>query len=215
MVPYVFLFGIVLVVAVGIYFKMYPRFPPSERRIENFANPAVAPNQPSCVQRSADALVLLGLFKPCPDQRNAPTEDAVDRVELQLILNKLTCLDADVSNNGVDGYNTLKLPFNTTHDTEPLTNFVGRCLNNGTRSRDLEVIMDRYERRGTTLIKNLCLRKGIDSKAPLDHYAEVTKNTMNSLTTNCLAKHSSLDTPFGPRDPGFSVPFSVSTLSPY
>ena len=76
----------------------------------------------------------MSLFKPCPDV--LPSEDATDRVELALILNKLTCLDADVSNNGVDGYNTLKLPYNTSHDAEPLTNFVGRCLNNGTRSRD-------------------------------------------------------------------------------
>jgi hypothetical protein len=213
MVPLLFLVGIVVVVAVGVYFKMYPRFP--QTHYENFANPAVAPNQPSCVERSGDALVLLGLFKPCPDQYNAPTTDAVDRVELQLILNKLTCLDADVTNNGVAGYNTLNLPYNTSHDAEPLTNFVGRCLNNGTRSRDLEIVMDRYEKRGNTLIKQLCANKKIDPKAPLEHFAEVLKTTMNALTTNCLAQHSSLDKPFGPRDPGFSVPFTVSNLAPY
>jgi hypothetical protein len=204
------LFFLVLVIGAGVYFQTYPQMP---KRYENFANPAVAPNEPSCVHRSADAQILMSLFKPCPD--TLPSEDSVDRVELALILNKLTCLDADVSNNGVDGYNTLKLPYNTSHDAEPLTNFVGRCLNNGTRSRDLEIVIDRFEKRGATLIKNLCKRKDLDIKEPLYHFGEVIKTTMNSLTTNCLTQHASLDKPFGPRDPGFSVPYSVDRLAAY
>jgi hypothetical protein len=203
---------LVVVIASGIYFHMYPKFPPTAR-YENFANPAVSPDKPTCVHRSVDAQVLMGLFKQCP--KSSPTDDATDREELALILNKLTCLDADVSNNGVDGYNTLKLPYNTSHDAEPLTNFVGRCLNNGTRSRDLEIVIDRFEKRGKTLIENLCRRKDIDSKEPLVHFAAVVKTTMNALTTNCLAKHSSLDRPYGPRDPGFMVPYSVDRLAQY
>jgi hypothetical protein len=203
---------LIAVIAAGLYFRMYPKFPPTAR-YENFANPAVAPDEPTCVHRSADAQVLMGLFKQCP--KRSPTEDATDREELALILNKLTCLDADVTNNGVNGYNTLKLPYNTSHDAEPLTNFVGRCLNNGTRSRDLEIVIDRFEKRGKTLIENLSRRMDIDSKEPLVHFAEVIKTTMNALTTNCLAHHSSLDRPYGPRDPGFTVPYSVDRLAPY
>lgn len=215
MIPVLIVFFTVLVilVMVGIHLRMYPRLPPSME--EGFSSPRVAPNQPTCVQRSGDAQHLLSLFAACADQYRAPGEDAQDRIELKLILNKLTCLDADVTNNGVSGYNTFNLPYNTSHDAEPLTNFVGRCLNNGTRSRDLEIVIDKYERRGSTLIKQLCRRANKDPKEPLNRYQNVVQTTMRALTDNCLAQHGSLDRPFGPRDPGFSVPFTVDRLSPF
>jgi hypothetical protein len=205
-----------MIVGLGVFFKMYPKFPVSEkRRIEKFSSPATAPFNPKCTQRNADAQVLLRLFPTCADESNAPTEDATDRAELTLILNKLTCLDADVNNSGVQGYNTLSLPYNTSHDHEPLTNFVGRCLNNGTRERDLGLVIEKYENRGNTLINQICKRLGMDGKTALEHYASVIKTTLRALKTNCLAHRSSLDKPFGPRDPGYSMPYSVGKLSPY
>ena len=206
----VFFTILLLVVMIGVRLNMYPSLP-----VEGFSSPRVAPNQPTCVQRNGDAQRLLAIFPTCADQYRAPGEDAQDRIELQLILNKLTCLDADVTNNGVSGYNTFNLPYNASHDAEPLTNFVGRCLNNGTRSRDLEIVIDRYEKRGNTLITQICKRANNDSKEPLGLFNEVIKTTMKALTQNCLAQHSSLDRPFGPRDPGFSVPFSVERLALY
>jgi hypothetical protein len=206
---------LIFMVAAGVYLKMYPQMPRSFSGYENFANPAVAPEEPNCIRRSLDAQALASLFKQCSDQRNAPTEDDMDRAELNLILQKLTCLDADVSNNGTNGYNTLKLQYNTSHDAEPLQNFVGRCLNNGTRSRDLEIMIDLYERRGNTIVKQLCSRAKIDAKEPLERYAEVIKTTMKTLTLNCLMKHTSLDRPYGVRDPGFSSSYMVDKLAPY
>ena len=207
---------LILIAGTGILFKMYPVFPPSEKKIkENFSSPVVAPFQPSCTQRNVDAQMLLRLFPTCGDETKAPTEDATDRAELSLILNKLTCLDADATNSGVGGYNTLKLKYNTSHDTEPLTNFVGRCLNNAVKQRDIEVIVDKYDKRGKTLINQICNRIGMDPKLAQEHYNSVVTMIMKSLTTNCLQKRSSLDTPYGPRDPGYSTPFSVESLAPF
>ena len=200
----------------GIVFKMYPVFPPSEKKIkENFSSPAVAPFQPKCTQRNSDAQMLMRLFPTCTDESRAPTEDATDRAELTLILNKLTCLDADATNSGVGGYNTLSLQYNTSHDTEPLTNFIGRCLNNGVKKRDIEIIVDKYDKRGKTLINQICNRTGMDPKLAQEHYNAVITVTIKSLTVNCLASRSSLDTPYGPRDPGYSTPYSVERLSPF
>ena len=214
--PLIYLVLLILIIGIGILYKMYPVFPPSEKKVkEHFSSPATAPFNPSCVQRNVDAQVILRLFPPCADESKAPTEDATDRAELSLMLNKLTCLDADATNAGVGGYNTLSLPYNTSHDTEPLTNFVGRCLNNGVKQRDLDIIIDKYDKRGKTLIKQIANRTGIDPKMAHEHYEAVIKTTFNSLKTGCLAKRSSLDTPFGPRDPGYSTPFSVERLSPF
>jgi hypothetical protein len=212
----VYLVFLILIAGMGIFFKMYPKFPALEKRqIEPFASPAVAPFQPKCTQRNADAQVLLRLFPPCPDESKAPTEDATDRAELSLILNKLTCLDADVNSNGVKGYNTMSLQYNTSHDQEPLGSFVGRCLNNGIRQRDIELLAEKYEKRGKTLITQIATRQGIDGKSALETYETVIKTTIKSLTTHCLAQRSSLDTPYGPRDPGYAIPYSVSALAPF
>jgi hypothetical protein len=212
----VYLVFLILIAGMGIFFKMYPKFPALEKRqIEPFSSPAVAPFQPKCIQRNVDAQVLLRLFPPCTDESKAPTEDATDRAELSLILNKLTCLDADVNSNGVKGYNTISLQYNTSHDNEPLGSFVGRCLNNGIRQRDIELLIDKFEKRGKTLITQISKRQGIDGKSALETYETLIKATINSLNTHCLAKRSSLDTPYGPRDPGYAIPYSVSALAPF
>jgi hypothetical protein len=211
---YILLLVIIVIVGFGVFFKMYPKFPPSERK-EGFSSPAVAPNTPKCIQRSVDAQVLLRLFPPCADESHAPTEDDTDRAELSLILMKLTCLDADATNSGVGGYNTLKLKYNTSHDAEPLTNFVGRCLNNGTKQRDIDIVIDKYDKRGKELISRISSRIGMDSKEAQENYNSLITTTMRTLTTHCLAMRSSLDTPFGPRDPGFSTPYSVERLAPF
>jgi hypothetical protein len=209
---------IILIVAAGVYLGMYPKFPPGEQgknNIENFSSPAVAPQQPKCIQRSTDAMFILRMLPACDDPNNTPSTDALDREELKLILKKLTCLDSDVANNGIIGYSTLNLPYNVQHDIEPLTNFVGRCLNNGTQTRDLELLVDKYEKRGKELISRTSKRIGMDDKALLEHYQSLLLQLTRTLNENCLAKHSSLDRPFGPRDPGFSTPFSVEKLAPF
>lgn len=207
---------LILIASMGVFFKMYPKFPVMERTLsEPFSSPAVAPFNPKCTQRNADAQILLRLFPPCEDETRAPSEDASDRAELSLILNKLTCLDADVNSNGVGGYNTFTIKYNTSHDQEPLGSFVGRCLNNGIRQRDIDLVINKYEVRGKTLINQISKRQGLDNKSALDSYESVLKTTAKSLSTGCLAQRSSLDTPYGPRDPGYSVPFSVGALAPY
>lgn len=211
---FILLLVIIVIVGFGIVFKMYAKFPPSERK-EGFSSPEISPGAPKCIYRNADAQVLLGLFPPCSDPNKAPTDDAQDRSELVLILNKLTCLDADATNAGVGGYNTLKLPYRTSHDSEPLANFIGRCLNNGTKERDVEIVVDKYDKRGKILINQISNRVGMDPKAAHENYNALITTTLKSLMSNCLAKRSSLDTPFGPRDPGYSTPYSVDRLAPF
>jgi hypothetical protein len=204
---------LILIVGTGVLFRLYPYFPKGSR--EGFANPATSPNFPKCIQRNVDAQVLLSIFPTCGDPSNAPSEDATDREELKLILMKLTCLDSDVTNNGVSGYRSMSLQFNTNHDIEPLGNFVGRCLNNGTKEDDITLLIDKYETRGKTLIQQIAKRNGLDTKIPQEHFTAVIRTVGAVLRTGCLAKRSSLDIPYGPRDPGYTIPFSVEKLAKY
>ena len=207
---------LVAILGIGLYIKNqsnFPRVRDMRLPIEYFSSPAVAPTEPTCLNRSLDAQILARMFKKCDDEYNSPTEDSLDRTEFLLILQKLTCLDADVQNNGVGGYNTLNLPFNTSHDTEPLTNFVGRCLNNATRPRDLAIIIDKYESRGKRLIKQMSNRIGMDERDAFINFENIIRITMQSMKNKCLGRHSSLDIPYGPRDPGYFTPFSIERLA--
>jgi len=212
---------IIAIVVMGVYFKMYPVFPLMEKTtrkynfLENYSNPSVSPNEPTCVRRNIDAQALLEMFPQCTSDYNSPSEDALNRIELKHILNKLTCLDADVSNSGVSGYNTLYLKYNTSHDTEPLTNFVGRCLNGGARTRDIDIIMSKYESRGNELLKGISSFMHIEPTKAYEHFRKVIKTTYASLINNCKMERASLDKPAGIRDPGYMIPFSVETLGPF
>lgn len=217
----VYVLLIISIVALGLYFKMYPRFPSMEKTtlkystVENFSSPAISPNDPTCVKRNTDAQALLRMFPQCDSDYKSPSEDALNRVELKLILNKLTCLDADVTNSGVAGYNTLQLQFNTSHDTEPITNFVGRCLNGGARTRDIDIIMAKYESRGNELIASLARRLKVDPRPAFNKFRNVLSVTNSSLINNCKMKRASLDIPAGVRDPGYSIPFTIEKLAPF
>lgn len=200
---------IIAIVALGYAFKMYPQLPPVR---EHFSSPAIAPEMPTCVKRSADAQALLALL---PVHNCAPSEDDTDRKELRLMLNKLTCLDSDVVNSGVSGYNTMYLKYNTSHDTEPLTNFVGRCLNGGARTRDIDLIMDKYESRGIQLIARISKKEGSNPEVAFKHFNAVIGTTARSLTYNCRMSRAQLDRPVGVRDPGYTTPFSVERLAPF
>jgi hypothetical protein len=210
-----FLVILILIVGVGVFFRMYPYFPKEQIRKEGFANPRISPNFPQCIQRNLDAQLLLNIFPTCADPSKSPTDDSTEREELKLILTKLTCLDSDVTNAGVTGYRSMSLQFNTYHDSEPLGNFVGRCLNNGTNEQDITTLIQKYEMRGSQLINQISKRIGMDSKIPQEHYNSLLKVVSNVLRTGCLAKRESLDIPKGVRDPGYSMPFSVEKLAQY
>ena len=74
----VYLGLIIIIVSWGIIYKLYPQFPPTiirRGRAENFASPAVAPNQPKCIQRNTDAQMILRILPLCGDEKQAATED--------------------------------------------------------------------------------------------------------------------------------------------
>jgi len=211
--PAYYIVLIVVIVFLGLFFRKYPKFPPTERKLEYFSSAAVAPDEPTCVRRNADAQALLEMFPQYLTE--SPSEDAEDRIELKLILNKLTCIDADVNKTGIPGYNTVNLPYNTSHDTEPLINFVGRCLNGGANTRDIDLILSKYESRGIELITRIAKRININAIKAYERYSSLVTTTYIVMSNNCIKHANSLDRPVGPRDPGYTMPYSVATLAPF
>lgn len=162
---------------------------------EGFANAAVDPIlSPACTQRSPAAQRILADIAHLPE-----TDEGA--AELRLLLSKLTCIEADVSTAGAGTYRTLKLQFRTSHDMEPATSLVSRCLRNAVRQRDIDLVMDKFEKRGKQLIKSRC-RSG----SSLADFDEVVAATRLSMVSFCLGDQPSMDKPAGVRDPGFWEP---------
>jgi len=199
-------FFIALAIGAFLYFR--------PKAMEGFVTVAVDGElMPKCIARDAEAQQLLAEFQGykivSPNSKNGEAYD-----ELKMILQKLLCMDADITGSGAGPYTTYSLPFATQHDIEPVASFVGRCVRNAVRSRDIEVAMDKYEARGIVLIRQLCNDEPTRAVAAKKFHDIVLRVTRN-ITRACLTEKATLDTPAGPRDPGYFTPDKIMTLHEY
>jgi len=181
---------------------------------EGFATVAVDEDtMPKCFLRNTEAQRLMAQFRGLDVV--SPGSDAANAYnELKLILQKMLCIDADVSGMASGVYSTYKLPFATLHDIEPPPVFVNRCVKRALRARDVEVTMDKYESRGFALIAILC-RCPKKKKIAGDMFHEIVADVTRNIIGRCLAEKATLDRPAGPRDPGFFMPPELDKLRPY
>lgn len=162
-------------------------------KVEGFAVAAVDPiRMPACAERSPAAQRILAAIAHYPESDEGAAE-------IRLLLSKLCCMEADVSTAGAGVYRTLPLQFRTSHDMEPPTTFVGRCLRNAVRQRDIDLVMDKFEKRGRALIRSRCPESRKD-------FDEVIASTRLAFVSFCLGDQPSLDKPMGARDVGFWAP---------
>lgn len=161
--------------------------------VEGFAVAAVDPiRMPACAERSPAAQRILAAIAHYPESDEGAAE-------IRLLLSKLCCMEADVSTAGAGVYRTLPLQFRTSHDMEPPTSFVGRCLRNAVRQRDIDLVMDKFEKRGRALIRSRCPESRKD-------FDEVIASTRLAFVSFCLGDQPSMDKPMGARDVGFWAP---------
>jgi hypothetical protein len=194
-----------IVVAVGMIIYFRPRF-----FSEGFTTIAIdGDTAPKCFLRDADAQKLISKFAAV---RAIPpaSEKAMALAELTLIIQKMLCIDADITGAGMGPYSTYQLTFATTHDIEPAAEFVNRCLKNAVRSRDIEVAMGKFEDRGYELLDQLCGGTH-EHAANKELFRGIVMRSTRNISEYCLKPKNSLDTPAGPRDPGYFDPTSSAT----
>jgi hypothetical protein len=193
-------------VAIVAFLYLYPRYLSyGPEKTEGFSTIALNDTDfPSCVARDYDAQKLLKILK-------SPT-GAYE--ELALIVSKLLCIDADITSLGQGVYASLRLPFNTQHDMEPVGTFVGRCLKNAVKERDIKLTLGKLQDRGTALIAQLCQTSAAKAEA-ITLFDGVVKRTEANITKVCLQERATMDIPAGVRDPGYYLPDDVKNLGPY
>jgi len=164
---------------------------------------------PRCFTRDADAQYILSALQGT----KAANPDAFG--ELSLILQKMLCVDADVTGQGVGPYQSFQLPFVTQHDLEPAASFVGRCLKGAVRSRDLELTIDKWEKRGVVLLQALSKGNEAVRGECLTRFHSVAKRSARNIGQACTSQRVSMDVPAGPRDPGYTIPNGLDEQGPY
>lgn len=195
--------GIVVIIAAALFLVHYK--PAALVGVEGFATVAVDVNNvPACVERSTDAQKLLARFS------SVSTGDE-SAAELRLIVSKLCCMEADIATPAAGIYRTMSLQYRTSHDTEPPSAIVGRCLRNAVNRRDIDIIIEKMETRGHVLIKKVLG----DCAEGRKEFGEVVARTKLAMVTTCLGTQPSMDRPLGARDMGFWETEATADLAQY
>ncbi len=201
-------FFVTFAIAAFLYFR--PRF-----AAEGFTTIAIDPvSAPKCFLRDAEAQELIGLFGAVRAEPPA-SEKAMALAELTLIVQKLLCIDADVTGMGMGPYSTFALPYATAHDIEPVANFVGRCIRNAVRSNDVEQLIQKLEGRGNELLEVLVAKDAAVAALAKQKFRSIVLRSSRNIADACLRAKASMDVPAGPRDPGYYEPAAVQQLRPY
>lgn len=169
---------------------------------------------PSCVARDMDAQRLLQDLYAGTHGLPPAADGAMAYQEFALIVQKLLCMDADITSLGAGEYATMLLPFNTQHDMEPVGSFVGRCLNNAVRERDIALTLGKLQDRGNVLIDLLCTSAMSKANARTT-FDTIVQKTKQQISAVCLKPRASMDIPAGVRDPGYYTPPALQELGPY
>jgi hypothetical protein len=196
----------ILAVIIGLFLYFRPQY-----IREGFATVALDNEvYPKCILRDIEAQQLLAEFQGYSVMSDN-TSTGMAYNEFKLIIQKLLCIDADITGSGAGPYSTVNLPFATSHDIEPPTSFVGRCVRRAIRSQDLVTAIDKYESRGLTLLKTMCFDEKQRAVASRKFHSIVARVSRN-ISRACLTEKASLDTPAGIRDPGYYLPPQLQRL---
>jgi hypothetical protein len=126
--------------------------------MEGFAGPARGAGIPDCTRTSQELAKLIDLFKG----KAVKAEEGPDDLhELTILAGKLACFKRDLMNPGRIVQATRGQPFNTSTDMEPIAETTARIFAKTIPKRDLDLSFDKWNKRGTFLIKRLCTAYGL------------------------------------------------------
>lgn len=208
-------FIILIVISTMMYLK--PRFLSSllSGGVEPFTTVITDPIAfPKCITRNYDAQDLLRTLYSAKKGMPPASDGAMAYEEFSMILQKLLCMDADITSMGAGVYSTYLLPFNTLHDMEPVGSFVGRCLKNAVRERDIDLTFGKLQARGLQLIMSMCASEESRTLS-LAKFDSIVTDVQKRITANCLKEHAPMDHPSGVRDPGYYTPLKLQLIGEF
>ncbi len=133
-----------------------------------------------------------------------------ERAELDLLMEKMAALVADVTSTDRMVNRTRHLPFETAHDRLVVGELCGMCLQQTISARDLDILLETWRERGLVLLRKLCTAYHLsesDSLFAEKQWSELWSKVYDVATTHCVKALPSVA--LGPRD---ATPFEPVQL---
>lgn len=208
------LFGVLVVVGIG-YYIMFGRSgtmpniagftdmkeKEKEKKAEGFyGGVAVGAGVPDCLRTSSEAAQLHSLFA---SKVHGVEEGPDDLRELTLLLSQLSCFKKDLMGTAKQVEATRYQPFETQLDMEPISETTARCFAKTIPPRDLDLIFDKWQKRGHFLIVRLCTAVNLTEPEvkQADMLFETFLNDLKEIAaTNCLQGTPTINAQTQPRE---------------
>jgi hypothetical protein len=129
------------------------RMQPTLRMEGFFAGPPRGAGIPDCTNTQQEFAKLMELFV---GKQSTVGEGSDDFQELRVLTGKLACLKRDLMGAAHLVNATRGQPFRTSHDMEPVAETAARIFAKTMPKRDLDLAFDKWNKRGTLLLKRLC-----------------------------------------------------------
>ena len=209
----------VFVTGVAVYFLMsvwrISKLESQSERSEGFTGPARGGGVPDCLTNSQESSDLYLLYS----SKNNTTEEGPDDFrELALLLSKTNCLKKDLLSPSGIVEATRYQPYSTAHDIEPVAETAARCMAKTIPPRDLDIILDKWNRRGKELVRRLCTSYKLSDtevkKADFLFKAVIT-DISDIAKAQCLKGDVEIAGTKGPRDVSPYEPPELSELKEY
>jgi hypothetical protein len=206
----------ILVTGVAVFFLASVwRISKLESRSEGFSGPARGGGVPDCLADSQEASELYTIFS----SKESTTEEGPDDFrELTLLLSKTNCLKKDLMSPSGIVEATRYQPYSTAHDVEPVAETAARCMAKTIPPRDLDITLDKWNRRGKELVRRLCTNYNLtdsEVKKATHLFNAVIADISDIAKSQCLKGEVQIAGTAGPRDVSPYEPPELNELREY
>jgi hypothetical protein len=206
----------VLVTGVAVFFLASVwRISKLESQSEGFSGPARGGGVPDCLTDSQEAAELYTIFS---SKESSAEEGPDDFRELTLLLSKTNCLKKDLLSPSGIVEATRYQPYSTAHDVEPVAETAARCMAKTIPPRDLDITLDKWNRRGKELVRRLCTSYNLSDsevKKATHLFNVVIEDISDIAKSQCLKGEVQIAGTAGPRDVSPYEPPELSELREY
>jgi hypothetical protein len=180
-----------------------------------FGGVAVGAGEPDCLRTSSEAAQVYAIFA----NRSSSTEEgSADFDEFRLLLSKLACFKKDLIGTAAVVEATRYQPYATSMDIEPISETTARCFAKTIPSRDLEISLDKWTKRGNELIRRLCTSMNLtemESAQAETLFNSLIRDVADVARSVCLSGEPTINGKFAPRQAGGFEPPALQELGEY
>jgi len=180
-----------------------------------FGGVAVGAGEPDCLRTSSEAAQVYAIFA---SRASSTEEGPADFDEFRLLLSKLACFKKDLIGTAAVVEATRYQPYATSMDIEPISETTARCFAKTIPSRDLEISLEKWGKRGKELIRRLCTSMDLSEmeSAQADTlFNSLMRDVSDVARSVCLSGEPTINGKFAPRQAGGFEPPALQELGEY